>query len=99
MPAFGLAQAPGRPGQPPAPPVPKIGRLPIGIVSRHLQWTDLAGAIAVAKEAGFDAIEWNVRKGGHVAPEPVEQELPRAIEATRQAGLAATMITASIQDA
>lgn len=75
------------------------GRRPIGIVSRHLQWIDLDGAIAVAKEAGFDAIEWNVRKGGHVAPERVEQDLPRAVEATRRAGLAATMITTSIQDA
>ena len=69
------------------------GRLPIGIVSRHLQWTTLEDAIAVAKEAGFDAIEWNVRKGGHVAPERVEQELPRAVELTRKAGLAVTMIT------
>lgn len=74
-------------------------RRPIGIVSRHLQWTDLEGAIAVAKEAGFDAIEWNVRRGGHVAPERVEQELPRAVELTRKAGLTATMITTSIQDA
>jgi L-ribulose-5-phosphate 3-epimerase len=81
-----------------AQPVPPSRRA-IGIVSRHLQWTDLDGAVAVAKEAGFDAIEWNVRKGGHVAPERVEQELPRAIEATRKAGLAATMITTSIQDA
>ena len=53
----------------------------------------------MAKEAGFDAIEWNVRKGGHVAPERVEQELPRAVDLTRKAGLAATMITTAIQDA
>lgn len=81
-----------------AQPAPSARR-PIGIVSRHLQWTDLDGAIAVAKEAGFDAIEWNVRKGGHVAPERAEVELPRAAELTRKAGLAATMITTSIQDA
>lgn len=78
---------------------PAGARRSIGIVSRHLQWTGLEDAIAVAKEAGFDAIEWNVRKGGHIAPERVEQELPRAVELTRQAGLAATMITTSIQDA
>lgn len=83
-----------------APAQPSAGaRRSIGIVSRHLQWTGLEDAIAVAKEAGFDAIEWNVRKGGHIAPERVEQELPRAVELTRQAGLAATMITTSIQDA
>ena len=77
---------------------PAVAR-PIGIVSRHLQWTGVEDAVAVAKEAGFDAIEWNVRTGGHVAPERVEQELPRALELTRKAGLAATMITTSIQDA
>jgi L-ribulose-5-phosphate 3-epimerase len=74
-------------------------RLPIGIVSRHLQWTSLEDAIALAAAAGFDAIEWNVRSGGHVAPERVERELPRAVELTRKAGLAVTMITTSIQDA
>ncbi len=87
--------SPSRASAQAAPPA----RRPIGIVSRHLQWTDLEGAIAVAKEAGFDAIEWNVRKGGHVAPERVEQELPRAVDLTRKAGLAATMITTAIQDA
>jgi L-ribulose-5-phosphate 3-epimerase len=81
-----------------AQPAPAVRRR-IGIVSRHLQWTGLEDAIAVAKEAGFDAIEWNVRKGGHVAPERVETDLPRAAELTRKAGLAATMITTSIQDA
>jgi sugar phosphate isomerase/epimerase len=74
-------------------------RLQVGIVSRHLQWTSLEDAIEVAKLAGYDAIEWNVRSGGHVAPERVEKDLPRAIELTRKAGLAVPMITTSIQDA
>jgi L-ribulose-5-phosphate 3-epimerase len=77
--------------QPPSP-------LKVGIVSRHLQWTSLEDAIDLAKAAGYDAIEWNVRTGGHVAPDRVEQDLPRAIELTRKAGLAVPMITTSIQD-
>jgi sugar phosphate isomerase/epimerase len=77
----------------------QTARLQVGIVSRHLQWTSLEDAIALAAEAGFDAIEWNVRKGGHVEPERVDQELPRAVELTRKAGLAVTMITTAIQDA
>ena len=80
-----------------APAAPR--RLQIGIVSRHLQWTTLEDAIDLAKTAGYDAIEWNVRSGGHVAPERVERELPRAIELTRKAGLATPMITTAIQDA
>ena len=78
---------------------PAAGPLKVGMVSRHLQWTPLEEAIAVAREAGFDEIEWNVRKGGHVAPERVEQELPKAVELTRKAGLGVTMITTTIQDA
>ena len=83
-----------------APQAPRpASRLQVGIVSRHLQWTPLEDAIELAKTAGYDAIEWNVRSGGHVAPERVERELPRAIELTRKAGLATPMITTSIQDA
>jgi L-ribulose-5-phosphate 3-epimerase len=74
-------------------------KLQVGIVSRHLQWTTMEEAVDLAKTAGYDAIEWNVRSGGHVAPERVEQELPRAIEAARKAGLATPMITTAIQDA
>ena len=56
-------------------------------------------AIDLAKAAGYDAIEWNVRSGSHVPPERVERDLPRAIELTRKAGLATPMITTSIQEA
>ena len=73
-------------------------RLSIGLVSRHVQWTSLDAAIDLAAEAGFDAIEWNVRSGGHILPERVAEDLPRAVERTRKAGLAVTMITTSIQD-
>jgi sugar phosphate isomerase/epimerase len=73
--------------------------LRIGIASRHLQWTPLEDAAAVAADIGFDAIEWNVRRGGHVDPARVERDLPRAVDVTRQAGLSVDMITTSIQDA
>ncbi len=73
--------------------------LQVGVVSRHLQWTTLEDAIELSKRIGFDAIEWNVRQGGHIEPDRVEQDLPRAVDLTRKAGLAVTMITTSIQDA
>jgi sugar phosphate isomerase/epimerase len=69
------------------------------LVSRHLQWTTLEDAIDLAARIGFDAIEWNVRSGGHIDPARVERELPRAVDLTRKAGLAVVMITSSIQDA
>jgi sugar phosphate isomerase/epimerase len=74
-------------------------RLQVGLVSRHLQWTTLEDAIDLARQIGFDAIEWNVRTGGHIEPAQVERDLPRAVELTRKAGLAVTMITTAIQDA
>ena len=79
-------------------PAPAPGRWPLGLVSRHAQWTSLEGAVDVAKRIGFDEIEWNVRVGGHVPPDRVEKELPRAVDLTRKAGLAVRMITTSIQD-
>ncbi len=84
----------------PVPPQANAGPpLPIGIVTRHLQWTTLEDAIELTKRIGFDAIEWNVRQGGHIDPARVEKELPRAVDLTRKAGLAVTMITTAIQDA
>ena len=73
--------------------------LQIGLVSRHLQWTTREDAIELSKRMGYDAIEWNVRQGGHIEPDRVEKDLPRAVDLTRKAGLAVTMITTSIQDA
>jgi len=73
--------------------------LPIGLFSRHLQWTSVEHAIEVTREIGFDAIEWAVRPGGHINPERVETDLPKVVELTRKAGLAVTMIATAILDA
>ena len=75
------------------------GQLQVGLVSRHLQWTTVEDAIDLTARMGFDAIEWNVRTGGHIDPASVERDLPRVVERTRKAGVAVTMITTSIQDA
>src|SRR3954468_9504889 len=57
----------------------------LALVSRHLQWTDAETGIAVAKEAGFPAILWTVRRGAHIEPPQVEKELPRIVKLTRAA--------------
>ena len=74
-------------------------RLPVGLFSRHLQWTGIEDAIDVARRIGFDAIEWTVRPGAHISPERVESELPRVVELTRKAGMAVSMIATDILDA
>lgn len=71
----------------------------IGLPSRQFQFTpSIDETIALAKRAGFDAIEWNVRDGGHVLPVNAERDLPRAVDATRKAGLIAEMTCTAIQD-
>lgn len=57
------------------------------------KWDRLPGRLA---ELGFSHVDLTVRPGGHVAPERVADELPRAQEALRQAGVRIAMITTEI---
>jgi len=74
-------------------------RLPICAFSKHFQWTDWKGTAALCADIGYDGVDFTVRKGGHVLPERVAEDLPRAVEAVKAAGLAVPMITAGIVDA
>ena len=79
----------------PAPP-PK---LKIAIFSKHLQFVQGDELAAAAASIGFDGIDITVRKGGHVAPERVRQDLPPLVAIVRKHGLEVPMITADIVDA
>ncbi len=70
---------------------------PICVFSKHLQWLDYRGMAEVAAEIGFDGVDLTVRPGGHVLPERVGDDLPRALEATKAAGISMPMITTRIQ--
>lgn len=50
----------------------------------------------VAKEIGFDGLDLTVRRKGHVLPENVERDLPKAVAAMQKAGLKAEMMTTTI---
>jgi sugar phosphate isomerase/epimerase len=78
----------------PAPPA----AIPVCMFTKHLQWTSLAEAAPLAAELGFDGLDITVRPGGHIAPERVEEELPRALEHARRAGIGIPMITSGIVD-
>ena len=75
------------------------GPLKICIFSKHFQWTDITECAAMSKQIGFDGIDITVRKAGHVLPENVERDLPKAVEIIRKEGLMVPMITAEIVDA
>ncbi len=48
---------------------------------------------------GFDGIDLTVRPKGHVAPERVAEDLPRALDAIRAKGTAVSMITTELTSA
>src|SRR6266496_756003 len=68
------------------------------LVSRHLQWTNIEEAVAVAAEAGCKAISWTVRQGAHMVPANVERDLPKAVDLTRKAGLETPMLITALND-
>jgi sugar phosphate isomerase/epimerase len=74
------------------------GRLPVVYFSKHLQWLNWEQMAETAKELGFDGLDVTVRKGGHVEPERVQEDLPKVAKIVREAGLIIPMITAGIVD-
>lgn len=69
------------------------------VFSKHMaqfQWDELGAKV---KELGFDGIDLTVRPKGHVLPERVAEDLPRAVDAIRKHGLTVPMITTDLKDA
>ena len=69
------------------------------LYSVSLQWADYDEAADTAVKAGWPAIGWTARPGGHVSPENVVRDLPRAIGAAKKAGLQTPIIITPIRDA
>lgn len=82
-----------------AAPVPP-GRPNLCLFSKHLEsirdYRELAETVA---SIGFEGVDLTVREEGHVEPSRAEDDLPRACEAIRKAGLQVPMITTRISDA
>ena len=70
----------------------------ICIFSKHLQWLDYQQMAQTAREIGFDGIDLTVRPDGHVLPQRVREDLPKAVQAIKAAGLEVPMITTAITD-
>lgn len=68
----------------------------ICIFSKHLQWLDYEQMAKTAREIGFEGIDLTVRPGGHVLPERVREDLPRAVHTARAEGLHVPTITTAI---
>jgi sugar phosphate isomerase/epimerase len=82
-----------------APPADsKDKRFTICAFSKHFQWTDVKGAAETMRDLGYEGVDLTVRPAGHVLPERVQEDLPKAAEAISKAGMKLTMITSDIVD-
>jgi sugar phosphate isomerase/epimerase len=78
---------------------PAPARPTLCVFSKHLakyNWDELG---ARAKALGFAGVDLTVRPKGHVLPERVADDLPRAYEAITKHGLSVPMITTDLKDA
>jgi len=74
-------------------------KLKVSIFSKHLQFLTGEQLPAAVAQMGFDGIDLTVRKGGHVEPERVTQQLPPIVSGIRNHGLEIPMVTTDIVDA
>lgn len=70
----------------------------IHVFAKPLQWLSYDETAKLVAGAGYGGIDYAVRPGGHVVPEKVQEDLPRAVEAAKKAGLKVEMITTGITD-
>ena len=75
-----------------------VGPLDIHLFSKHLQFLDINDAATVANEMGFKGLDLTVRPKGHILPENVESDLPKAIQEIKNSGLTCEMITTAVSD-
>jgi sugar phosphate isomerase/epimerase len=78
---------------------PPVSSRPIHVFSKPLQWLGYDALARILIEAGAEGIDLSVRPGGHVLPENVESDLPKAVEAARKNGLRMDMIVTGIRTA
>ncbi len=78
---------------------PKLkNEIEVSIFSKHLQFLDYSGMASAATEIGFDGLDLTVRPKGHVLPERVADDLPKAVESMKKYGLKPKMMTTNVWD-
>jgi len=82
----------------PSPTAVPGGKPLLTLYSISLQWASYEEAADTAAKAGWPAIGWTVRGGGHVLPENVVRDLPKAVDAAKKAGLKVPIIITPVRD-
>lgn len=71
---------------------------PVHVFSKCLQFLNYREMADVLANLGFDGADLTVRPGGHVLPENVASDLPKAVQTLRRAGIDTNMIVTGIND-
>lgn len=93
---FGAAAALGAPLRAVSQAQAPLAAAPIVFFSKHLaelSWAELGAAV---KTMGYAGVDLTVRPGGHVLPERVADDLPKAVAAIREAGSDVRMLTTGL---
>ena len=72
-------------------------KIKVSIFSKHLHWLNYTDMAALAAEMGFDGVDLTVRPDGHVQPENVATDLPKAVAAVEKTGLKVYSIVTNIK--
>lgn len=70
----------------------------VHLFSKHLQFLDYERMSEAAADMGFDGLDLTVRPKGHVEPNRVTDDLPKAVEAMQKFGLPPQMMTTEVVD-
>ena len=71
----------------------------IHIFSKHLQFLNYADMADAAVSMGFNGVDLTVRPDGHVSPDRVDDDLPKAVDALTKVGFAPDIMTTAVGDA
>ncbi len=85
--------------RPVAQPTNEPDAFKISVFSKHLQWLSYEEMARALVLTGFDGADLTVRPGGHVLPENVEKDLPKAAEALVKEGRKIYMLATAIDNA
>lgn len=71
--------------------------LDVHIFSKHLQFLDYRKMGEISEALGFSGVDLTVRPNGHVAPESVTTDLPKAVKEIREGGSNCQIITTNVE--
>ena len=71
----------------------------VSIFSKHLQFLNYADMADAAVSMGFNGVDLTVRPDGHVSPDRVEDDLPKAVEALKKVRFTPNLLTTAVGDA